>query len=57
MLHDVAPLQLVSAGRIVRSNSRQVAFQMTTHEFRTVGTPADQRGAEANPKILRFLAK
>jgi hypothetical protein len=57
MLHEVARLQLLSAGRIVRSNSPQVAFQMTTHQFRTVGAPADQRGDEANPKILKFLAR
>jgi hypothetical protein len=57
MLHKIAPLQLVAAGRIVRSNSSHVAIQMTTHEFRTVGTTADQRGDEASPKILKFPLK
>ena len=57
MLHKIAPLQLVAAGRIVRSKSPHVAIQMTTHEFRTVGAPADQRVHEPGPKILKFLAK
>lgn len=43
MLHNVAPMQLVIAGRIVRSAGRQVGIRMTQHEFRTQGTPADQR--------------
>ena len=53
MLHKVAPLQLVAAGRIVRCNSPRVAIQMTTHEFRTVATVADQQMLEARPKILK----
>jgi hypothetical protein len=56
MLHQIAPLQLVAAGRIVRSYTPHVAIQMTTHEFRTVGAPVDPRDA-ANQKVLRFLAK
>ena len=57
MLHQLAPLQLVAAGRIVRATPADVAILMTTHEFRTVGTPADQRGDEASPKILKFPLK
>ena len=57
MLHKIAPLQLVAAGRIVRSKSSQVAILMTTHEFRTVRILADQHGDEAPQKILKFLAK
>ncbi|SPE24289.1 Type IV pilus assembly PilZ [Candidatus Sulfopaludibacter sp. SbA3] len=35
MLHNVAPLQLVIAGRIVRSAGQRTAIQMVQHEFRT----------------------
>ena len=57
MLHQIAPLQLVAAGRIVRADSQLVAILMTTHEFRTVATAAEQRGEEANPKMLKFLVR
>lgn len=38
MLHNVAPMQLVIAGRIVRSVGEKTAAQMVQHEFRTLGT-------------------
>jgi hypothetical protein len=37
LLRDVAPMQLMISGRVVRSNESQVAIQGTKHEFRTVG--------------------
>ena len=43
LLHNVAPMQLVVQGRIVRSQSGQIAIRMVQHEFRTVGTPATAR--------------
>jgi hypothetical protein len=43
LLHNVAPMQLVASGRIVRSFGTQVGIQVTQHEFRTVGTPPDHR--------------
>jgi hypothetical protein len=43
LLHNVAPMQLVVSGRVVRAAGSQVAVQMTQHEFRTVGVPADHR--------------
>jgi hypothetical protein len=43
LLHNVAPLQLVVYGRIVRSDGNRVAIRMAQHEFRTKGVPADQR--------------
>jgi hypothetical protein len=43
LLHNVAPMQLVVSGRVVRSNGSQAAVQITQHEFRTVGIPADHR--------------
>lgn len=45
MLHNVAPLQLVASGRIVRSNGRKTAIRMTQHEFRTAGIPTEHRAA------------
>ena len=43
LLHDIAPMQLVVSGRIVRSVGAYSAVQITQHEFRTVGIPADHR--------------
>ena len=43
LLHNVAPMQLVAIGKIVRCNGRQVAMQTTQHEFRTAGIPAEHR--------------
>jgi hypothetical protein len=43
LLHNVAPMQLVAAGRIVRSSGRNVAIQTVQHEFRTVGIAAEHR--------------
>ena len=39
LLHNVAPIQLVATGKIVRANGRQVAIQTIQHEFRTTGLP------------------
>jgi hypothetical protein len=44
LLHNVAPMQWVATGKIVRSNGPLVAIQMTAHEFRTAGS-AENRGA------------
>lgn len=43
MLHNVAPLQLVVYGKIVRSAGRQTAIRMVQHELRTVGTAVERR--------------
>ena|ERR1017187_10011506 len=40
LLHNVAPMQIVVQGRIVRSEGGQIAIRMVQHEFRTVATPA-----------------
>jgi hypothetical protein len=47
LLHDVAPLQLTVAGRIVRCEDRIVAIEMVQHEFRTAGMSAEHRMALA----------
>jgi hypothetical protein len=43
LLHNVAPMQLVVSGRIVRTSGNRTAVAMAQHEFRTLGT-ADNRG-------------
>jgi hypothetical protein len=55
LLHNVAPIQLVATGKVVRANGRHVAIQIIQHEFRTTGSPAEHRGMRAaaapNPAI------
>ena len=45
LLHDVAPLQLVVIGRVVRAAGRRAAIRMVQHEFRTQRTAGDNRSA------------
>jgi hypothetical protein len=42
LLHNVAPMQLIATGKIVRCDGRQVAIQTVQHEFRTVGTASER---------------
>jgi hypothetical protein len=42
LLHNVAPLQLVVTGRIVRAAGRRTAIRMMQHEFRTAKQPAER---------------
>jgi len=57
MLHDVAPLQLVVSGRIVRSKGKFVAIRMVQHEFRTSGVSSEHHTwpAAAARSPLAFL--
>jgi PilZ domain len=41
LLHDVLPLQLVIAGRVVRVLGKQVAIETVQHVFRTVRVSND----------------
>jgi hypothetical protein len=51
LLHNVAPLQLVVAGRVVRAQGRRVAVRMLQHEFRTAGVSRARRsGPELMPR-------
>jgi hypothetical protein len=43
MLYNVAPLQLVVSGRIVRVDERNIAVRTVHHEFRTAGVQAEHR--------------
>lgn len=60
LLHNVAPLQLVVAGRVVRTVGQRVGVRMTQHEFRTVGSPAERRPdltvVPRNPQTLAASA-
>jgi hypothetical protein len=53
LLHNVAPLQLIASGKIVRAEGHQVAIQTVQHEFRTAGHPTERShlpaGATRNP--------
>ncbi|MEO8593338.1 MAG: PilZ domain-containing protein [Candidatus Solibacter sp.] len=48
LLHNVAPMQLVASGKIVRCNGRHIAMQTVAHEFRTMGIPTEQRNVASN---------
>jgi hypothetical protein len=48
LLRDVAPLQLIVSGRIVRCSQNRIAIVMVQHEFRTSGMTAEQRASMAN---------
>ena len=50
LLHNVAPLQLVVAGRVVRVSGRQVGVRMDQHEFRTVGGPRAVPSGDLSPR-------
>lgn len=43
LLHNVAPLQLVVAGRVVRTTGQRIGIRMTQHEFRTMSIPVERR--------------
>jgi len=43
LLHNVAPLQLVVAGRVVRTTGQRIGVRMTQHEFRTMSMPTERR--------------
>jgi len=45
LLHNVAPLQLVVIGRVVRASGRRAAIRMMQHEFRTQKAAGDNRSA------------
>jgi hypothetical protein len=40
LLHNVAHMQLLVHGRIVRSKDGRIAVRMIQHDFRTLGAPA-----------------
>src|ERR1035438_3110345 len=56
-LHNVAPLQLIVSGRIVRTGGGWAAIRTVQHEFRTIGVPNENRpslGAVRAPAIYQM---
>jgi hypothetical protein len=49
LLRNVAPLQLIVSGKIVRGSQNRAAIAMIQHEFRTSGISAEQRAAIKSP--------
>jgi hypothetical protein len=47
LLHNVAPLQLVVLGRIVRLEGQHVALRITQYEFRTMASAPDRRESQS----------
>jgi hypothetical protein len=64
LLRNVAPMQLVASGKIVRCDGREVAIQTVQYEFRTAGiaightTPLEMgpRGPSSAPGSAIFAA-
>jgi hypothetical protein len=57
LLHDVAPMQLMVSGRIVRTHGSRTAILMSQHEFRTAGTAAvENRNGVATPGPRPYFA-
>lgn len=48
LLHNLAPMQLVVSGRIVRTDGSRTAVHIVRHEFRTFGAAAERRGEPAH---------
>ncbi len=44
-LHAASQVQLMVAGRVVRSDSQRAAIRIVQHEFHTLGVSVEQRGA------------
>jgi PilZ domain len=49
LLRNVAPMQLIVSGRIVRGSQNRTAVAMAQHEFRTSGVTVEQRAAMNTP--------
>jgi len=56
LLHDVAPMQLVVAGRIVRTHGSRTAILMSQHEFRTAGIAPEHRNGATAPAPRPYVA-
>jgi len=48
LLRNEAPMQLIVAGRIVRTSESGTAVEMVQHEFRTMSTASEQRGRQGS---------
>ena len=55
LLHNVAPLQLVVMGKIIRGDGGRIGVQMIQHEFRTIGLPSEHREVISTPTRIPAL--
>lgn len=55
LLHNVAAMQLVVSGRIVRAEHTRIAIRMVQHEFRTAAGSAEHRGLPPTDPRAPFL--
>ena len=56
LLHNVAPLQLITIGKIVRGDGRRVAIRTVQHEFRTTGVqPQHSDGLQSDARPPQAL--
>jgi hypothetical protein len=55
LLHNIAPMQLIVSGKIVRIEGNRCAVRMTRHEFRTAGAPGE-RNVPASTRAPRLMA-
>lgn len=51
LLREVAPLQLLVSGRVVRSDDHRTAFRMVQHEFRTAGSSPDSHTSSGPVRV------
>ena len=56
LLRNEAPMQLIVAGRIVRTGANGTAVEMVQHEFRTMSTSSDQRGRQGSRRPCSCLS-
>lgn len=57
LLHNVAQLQLVVSGKVVRSQGRRTAIRMTQHEFRTLAQPIERRNLSPTRFPAAFFSR
>jgi c-di-GMP-binding flagellar brake protein YcgR len=59
LLRNEAPMQLIVAGRIVRTSPNGTAVEMVQHEFRTMSIANEQRGRQGSttpPSSSMFMS-
>lgn len=54
LLHNVAPMQLVISGKVIRVEGSCAAVRINQHEFRTSGAPID-RNTLTSSQVPRML--
>jgi hypothetical protein len=52
LLHNIAPMQLVVSGKIIRADGGRAAVRMVQHEFRTAGNTAEPQAGKSRAASL-----